>query len=339
MSDQHPRSSTTLPSETLLSVRGLTKAFPIYGGVLRRKVGEVRALSDVNIDVPKGKTLGIVGESGCGKSTFSRVVNLLTPPSKGEMLYNFEGTTKELASLNRKERFRYRELVQMVFQDPFSAFNPRQLIETAFHEPLRVHGVKTAGDREKRIEEAFDMVSLPLDFLNRLPHQLSGGQRQRLSIARALCMRPELIINDEPVSALDVSVQAQILNYLRDIQEAQNLTYIFIAHDLAVVQYMSDEIAVMYLGKVVETFESENLEECLHPYTRALISAIPEPKVDGPKRERIVLEGEVPSPLNMPEGCPFVTRCPVKVSICSESNPALQSVKPKHQVACHLYKQ
>jgi len=320
----------------LYRVSAISKAFPVTGGVFKRKIGEVKALEDVNLSVHRSRTLGIVGESGCGKTTLGRIMALLERPTGGHLSYDFGSGLENLATLAGRDQLKFRRHVQMIFQDPYTALNPREEIWRQFDEPLRVHGLRTEKERLERIEEAFSYVNLRLDILKRLPHEFSGGQRQRICIARALCVRPELIIADEPVSALDVSIQAQTLNYLREVQRDRDVSYVFIAHDLSVVQYMSDEIVVLYLGKVVETFPSAELERARHPYTEALVSAIPKPEV-GKRRERIVLSGDVPSPMNKPTGCPFVTRCPKRFEPCATVNPPLVEIEPGHHVACHLF--
>lgn len=303
-----------------------------------KKGNVVKAVDDVNLKVYRGETLGIVGESGCGKSTLGKSVMHLEKPEKGQVLYNYDGEMKDITKLNKKELFEFRKKVQMVFQDPYSALNPMKRVYTSFHEPLKIHGYSKKEDREKMIAEALEMVNIQPDYMLRYPHEFSGGQRQRLCIARALEIKPDVLICDEPVSALDVSIQAQVLNLMKAIQKKLNLTYLFIAHDLSVVQYMSDRIVVMYLGKVVEVADCRELYDApKHPYTRALLTAIPVPDIHR-KQTREILEGEVPSPINRPEGCAFHTRCKNCMEECRKKEPELHKVKDGHFVACHLYR-
>ncbi|MCT4477235.1 ATP-binding cassette domain-containing protein [Peribacillus frigoritolerans] len=325
--------------DVIFSIENLKTYYPVLGGFFRKQIGTVKAVDDISITIKKGETLGIVGESGCGKSTLGKTLMLLEKPTDGKMIYNFDGKKKDITSLNSKEIFDFRGRVQMVFQDPFSSLNPSKRIIEAFDEPLRVHGYKDPGERKQKIIDALNMVNVNEDYLYRFPHEFSGGQRQRISIARALCINPELIICDEPVSALDVSIQAQVLNLMKEIQQELNLTYVFIAHDLSVVQYMSDRIVVMYLGKVVEISDASELHiKPLHPYTEALLSAIPVPVLRDKKKERIILSGDVPSPINRPLGCPFSNRCPKKIDICTQIEPELlPHADDEHYVACHLY--
>ena len=292
----------------------------------------------MSLDVYRGETLGIVGESGCGKSTFGKTIMMLNKPTDGQVLFNYGGEFKDITKFTPQELFQFRKKVQMVFQDPYSALNPLKKIYTAFEEPLKVHGVSSREEREKIMQDVLKMVNIQPDYLLRYPHEFSGGQRQRLCIARALEVRPEVLICDEPVSALDVSIQAQVLNLMKKIQKDLNLTYLFIAHDLSVVQYMSNRIVVMYLGKIVEIADSRSLYDTpLHPYAQALLSAIPVPKIHQEKK-RIVLQGEVPSPINKPSGCAFHPRCPHCMDICKKVDPALVHYKDSsHMAACHLY--
>mgnify|MGYP004629278859 FL=1 len=324
--------------EVLFKIKDLQQWFPIKKGMLKKTVGHVKAVDGISLEIYKGETLGIVGESGCGKSTFGKSIMMLERPTGGEVLFNFGGEFKDITKFNSKEMLEFRKRVQMVFQDPYSALNPQKKIYTAFEEPLKVHGINTKEEREKIMAEVLRMVNIQPDYLLRYPHEFSGGQRQRLCIARALEVHPQVLICDEPVSALDVSIQAQVLNLMKDIQKEMNLTYLFIAHDLSVVQYMSDRIVVMYLGKIVEIADKHGLyEQPLHPYTKALLSAIPVPKIGG-KQKRQVLQGEVPSPIRKPTGCAFHPRCPNCMEICRQEDPQLIQRPDGHCIACHLYK-
>lgn len=323
--------------EVLFEIKNLKKNYPIYRGWLKKHVNDVKALDDVSLTIYKGETLGIVGESGCGKTTLGKTLMMLQKPTSGTMRYNFGPDFKDLTQLSKSELFEYRKKAQMVFQDPYTSLNPLKKIFQAFEEPLLVHGVKDKEERWAKMKVALDMVNLREDYLYRYPHEFSGGQRQRLSIARVLGLSPQMIICDEPVSALDVSIQAQVLNLMKQIQKDMDLTYIFIAHDLSVVQYMSDRIVVMYLGKIVEIADRNELyEKPLHPYTQALLSAIPVPVVNQ-KKDRIILEGDVPSPINKPKGCAFSNRCQYCMDICRVEEPKLLDESSEHQVACHLY--
>ncbi|MGH8674837.1 MAG: ABC transporter ATP-binding protein [Burkholderiales bacterium] len=321
-------------SEVLLEVRDLVKHFPVSTG-LRRATLSVRAVDGVSFSVHRGETLGLVGESGCGKTTTGRCVLLLERPTSGQVV--FEGI--ELTSLPEATVRKMRRRMQVIFQDPYSSLNPRMTIGQILTEPLKVHGLVTdRSARAARVRELLGQVGLLPQHAQRYPHQLSGGQRQRVGIARALAMEPSLIVCDEPVSALDVSIQAQIVNLLEDLQKRLGLTYLFIAHDLSVVRHISDRVVVMYLGKIVEVADRRSLyEEPLHPYTRALLSAvpIPDPKLEA-RRERTVLRGEVPSALNPPTGCVFHPRCPIAVARCSAEIPPLREILPGHWGACHL---
>jgi oligopeptide transport system ATP-binding protein len=322
-------------SEVLLEVENLVKHFPVGGGMFSRPVAAVRAIDGVSFTLNRGETLGLVGESGCGKTTTGRCILQLERPTSGRIV--FEGV--DLTTLDEAALRKVRRRVQVIFQDPYSSLNPRMTIGQILAEPLKVHGiVRDAAAREARVQELLQQVGLLPQHAKRYPHQLSGGQRQRVGIARALAMEPSLIICDEPVSALDVSIQAQIINLLEDLQSRFGLTYLFIAHDLSVVRHISDRVAVMYLGKIVEIADRTALyEEPLHPYTRALLSAvpIPDPAVEA-ARERTVLRGEVPSPLNPPPGCVFHPRCPIAVDRCSAEVPALRELRGAHSGACHL---
>ena len=328
---------TTKPDysgEPLVSVRGLTKFFPVTAGILiQRKIADVRAVDGLSFDVHRGETLGLVGESGCGKSTAGRSVLQLYPPTAGSV--NFAGT--ELTKLKGGDLRRFRRRMQMIFQDPFSSLNPRMNVEQIIGEPMAIHGLYKGAERRERIQYIMRAVGLNPAYSRRFPHEFSGGQRQRIGIGRALAVEPEFIVCDEPVSALDVSIQAQVINLLEDLQTEFGLTYLFIAHDLAVVRHISDRVAVMYLGKMMELADSNELYESpLHPYTKALLSAVPitDPEIER-KRERIILTGDVPSPLRPPPGCVFNTRCPIAVDECRERVPEWREHVPNHWVACH----
>ncbi|MDR7238079.1 ABC transporter ATP-binding protein [Neobacillus drentensis] len=326
--------------EILLEVKGLTKYFPIKGGLLSKTKGWVKSLDNVSFTIKKGESLGVVGESGCGKSTLGRTLLRLLEPTKGEVYYQGEN----VFALDKGEVRKIRRKMQMIFQDPYSSLNPRMKIGTILEEPLRLFNLGSEDERKKRIDDLMKIVGLDSDYLNRFPHELSGGQRQRIGIARALLLNPEFIVCDEAVSALDVSIQSQIINLLQDLQEQFNLTYFFIAHDLSVVKHISDRIAVMYLGEIVELTDKKSIfEQPLHPYTESLLSAIPiaNPEIQR-KRKRIVLQGDVPNPDNPPTGCRFHTRCPYTQEICKSKKPAFNNVnegdssKPEHFVACHF---
>ncbi|KAA0544952.1 dipeptide ABC transporter ATP-binding protein [Bacillus sp. BGMRC 2118] len=320
-------------TETLLQVRDLKKHFPITGGVFGKKVGDVKAVDGLTFEVRKGETLGLVGESGCGKSTTGRLLLRLLDPSEGSVIFE----NKEITSLSKEELRRLRREMQMVFQDPYASLNPRHTVEKILEEPLIVHGIGNKAERKKRVQEILEVVGLSSYHANRYPHQFSGGQRQRIGIARALMTKPKLIIADEPVSALDVSIQSQVLNLLEDLQNEFGLTYIFIAHDLGVVRHISDRVGVMYLGRIVELTTSEKLyAKPLHPYTEVLLSAVPVPDPEL-RKEATLLEGEIPSPSNPPKGCAFHTRCQSCMDICKQSRPELKEVEEGHFVACHLF--
>jgi len=320
-------------SEPLVKVRGLKVHFPILGGiVLNKVVGTVKAVDGVDLDIAEGQTLGLVGESGCGKSTLGRALLRLSPVTEGSV--EFGGV--DVAALKGEKLRRMRQDMQMVFQDPLASLNPRQSVETILTEPLRAHGIEY--DRKTRVRDLLDQVGLPSSAAQKYPHEFSGGQRQRIGIARAIALEPKFVIADEPVSALDVSIQAQVLNLLEEIQDKLGLTFLVIAHDLAVVRHVSDEVAVMYLGGVVEQAASDDLyANPLHPYTRALMSAVPvpDPTIEA-NRERILLQGDLPSPADPPSGCRFHTRCPFRQETrCHTERPELRVLEPGHRVACH----
>jgi oligopeptide transport system ATP-binding protein len=320
-------------AEVLLKVDGLKKYFPLTGGILGKQTGAVKAVDDISFWVNKGETLGLVGESGCGKSTTGRMLMRLIDPTEGQVV--FEG--KDLVTLSDSDMRKARKDMQMVFQDPFASLNPRHTVEKILEEPLIVHGIGTKKERKQMVREMLEVVGLSSYHAKRYPHQFSGGQRQRIGIARALMTRPKLIIADEPVSALDVSIQSQVLNLLEDLQKEFQLTYIFIAHDLGVVKHISDRVGVMYLGRLVEITDADKLyEKPLHPYTRALLSAVPIPDPDI-KRDGELLTGDLPSPSNPPQGCAFHTRCKECMEICKTDRPALREIEPGHFAACHLY--
>ncbi len=319
--------------DTLLSVEGLKMHFPVTGGgIFRRTVGAVRAVDGIDFFVKRGETLGLVGESGCGKSTAGRAILQLYTPTAGKIIFKNEDITK--ASKDRMRALR-REM-QMIFQDPYASLNPRMTVGDIIGEPLRVHHLATGKGRQARVQDLLQKVGLNPYYVNRYPHEFSGGQRQRIGIARALAVEPEFIVADEPISALDVSIRAQIINLMEDLQSEFNLTYLFIAHDLAVVRHISDRVAVMYLGKIVELAErNEIYEKALHPYTKALLSAVPIPDpVAESRRERIILQGDVPSPINPPSGCRFHTRCPIAIPACSEIDPPFEEKASGHWAAC-----
>ena len=317
----------------ILEVSHLKKYFDIKGGIFGKSVGEVKAVDDLSFSVNEGEILGIVGESGCGKSTAGKSILRLIEPTDGSV--KFEGT--DLTDLTSEEMRQLRKKMQMIFQDPYASLNPRHKVERIISEPLLIHGMKSSKERKERVKELLEIVGLEAYHASRYPHQFSGGQRQRIGIARALANNPKLIICDEPVSALDVSVQSQILNLMEELREKFKLTYVFIAHDLSVVKHISDRVGVMYLGRMVELTAKHTLfNDPKHPYTRALMSAVPiaDPDIE---RERIILEGDVPSPSNPPTGCAFHTRCPYAMDICKEVRPEFENVDDKHLVACHLY--
>lgn len=322
-------------NEVLLRVDGLVKHFPIYRGVFQRQVGAVHAVDGITFDVYKGETLGLVGESGCGKSTAGRTILQLYKPTAGHVYFN----DVDLSSLKAEDLRKTRRKIQMIFQDPYASLNPRMTVEEIIGEPLLVHDNVSGKEIKEKVAELLLQVNLNPAFASRYPHEFSGGQRQRIGIARALALNPEFIVCDEPISALDVSIQAQVVNLLEDLQEKFGLTYLFIAHDLSMVRHISTRVAVMYLGIIVELADRDELyAEPLHPYSKALLSAVPiaDPVLEE-KRQRIILEGDVPSPVNPPSGCRFRTRCPIaKPGVCDVSQPEFREVRPSHFVACHL---
>jgi oligopeptide transport system ATP-binding protein len=320
-------------NEVLLKVDNLKMHFPIYRGIFQSQVGAVHAVDGISFDVKAGETLGLVGESGCGKSTTGRAVLQLYKPTSGSVV--FKG--KELTTIPREQMRGMRREMQMIFQDPYASLNPRMTVGETVGEPLMVHNIATRKEMEERVAHLLELVGLSPGFANRYPHEFSGGQRQRIGIARALALQPSFIVCDEPISALDVSIQAQVVNLLEELQEKFGLTYLFIAHDLSMVRHISKRVAVMYLGVVVELAERNGLYlEPLHPYTQALLSAVPVPDpIAEISRKRVILQGDVPSPVNPPSGCRFRTRCPIADTICAESRPEFREVKPSHFVACH----
>lgn len=323
----------TSGAEFLLQVNNLKMYYPIKGGLLRRTIGHVKAVDGISFDIKKGETLGLVGESGCGKSTTGRTILRLLNATDGQII--FDG--KDITNLKGRKLREIRKHFQMVFQDPYATLNPMQMVGNIIAEPIKNYYQKDKHELKKEVLMLLEKVGLPSDAYYKYAHEFSGGQRQRIGIARALALKPKLIIADEPVSALDVSVQSQVLNLLNDLQAEFNLTYLFIAHNLSVVKHMSDRIGVMYLGNIAEIADKETLyEEPLHPYTNSLISAIPEPD-PRKKKERIILQGDLPSPVNPPKGCPFHTRCPIAIEECKVIKPTLKEVKPGHQIACILY--
>ncbi len=331
----------------LLRVEHLVKHFPIRRGIIiQRQVGAVRAVDGVSLQIYSGETLGLVGESGCGKSTLGRTIVRLYKPTRGRIFLRVREDDHasagereiELTDLKGKDLRQVRRHIQMVFQDPYASLNPRMSVGQIIAEPLLVHNIGTPQEREERVKELLHLVGLRPSHIHRYPHEFSGGQRQRIGIARALALQPDFIVLDEPISALDVSIQAQVVNLLQELQERFHLTYLFIAHDLSMVRHISDRTAVMYLGKIVELADRDELyQHPLHPYTKALLSAVPvpNPKMEREK-QRQILEGDVPSPVNPPSGCRFRTRCPLAESICAEQEPELREVAPGHWVACHM---
>ena len=322
------------PSPPLLAVENLTKHFPVMRGVFRRQVGTVKAVDGLDFEIRERETLGLVGESGCGKSTAGRVILRLHSATAGRIV--FRGT--DITSLEGEALRRLRPRMQMIFQDPQDSLNPRMTVGSIVGEPLLEHGAAKGRALQNQVEELLDAVGLDPGFINRYPHEFSGGQRQRIGVARALALNPEFIVCDEPIAALDVSIQAQVVNLLEDLQERLGLTYLFISHDLGMIRHIADRVAVMYLGKIVELAPSDALyREPLHPYTRALLSAVPihDPDLEA-RREPVILSGEVPSPANPPPGCRFSTRCPMAAPECSEREPRWRELRLGHWVACHF---
>jgi peptide/nickel transport system ATP-binding protein/oligopeptide transport system ATP-binding protein len=327
------RAMTAAP---LLEVEGLKKHFPIYKGVFSKVSGYVHAVDGVSFRIGRGETLGLVGESGCGKSTVGRTLLKLLEPTDGTIRVTGEDITR----LDAQGMLPYRRRLQMIYQDPYASLNPRMTAGEIVGEPLIVHQIGTQEERRKRVAAVFERVGLRPEAVNAYPHEFSGGQRQRIGIARALALNPELIVGDEPVSALDVSIQAQIINLLMDLQDEYKLSYLFVAHDLAVVEHISHRVAVMYLGRIVEMTDKRSLFEMpLHPYTEALLSAVPIPKRSARGRKRVILKGDVPSPINPPSGCHFHTRCPYAMPRCRQEVPTLREVTPAHWASCHLHDQ
>ncbi|MFE5330383.1 ABC transporter ATP-binding protein [Embleya sp. NPDC056575] len=328
------RAEAAVPGEVLLKVAGLQKHFPIHKGLFRRRAGAVRAVDGIDFEVRSGETLGVVGESGCGKSTMGRLITRLLEPTSGTI--EFEG--EDITRLGVRGMRPLRRDVQMIFQDPYSSLNPRHTTGTIIGAPFRLQGVEPEGGVKKEVQRLLSVVGLSPEHYNRYPNEFSGGQRQRIGIARALALRPKLVVADEPVSALDVSIQAQVVNLMDDLQRELGLTYVIIAHDLSVVRHVSDRIAVMYLGRIVELADREPLYRApMHPYTKALMSAvpIPDPRRRRDRSERVRLEGDVPSPIDPPSGCRFHTRCWKATWVCTTAEPTLEELRPGQQVACH----
>lgn len=320
-------------NDLLVEVKNLRKFFPVRTHFLSREKLFVQAVNNVSLTIKRGETLGLVGESGCGKSTLGRLILRLEEPTAGEIY--FEG--ENILQFNAERLRQMRRQMQIIFQDPYSSLNPRKPVGSIIGEPLVIHKIGTKKEQEERVRHLMEVVGLRPEHINRYPHEFSGGQRQRIGIARALALNPKLIIADEPVSALDVSIQAQVLNLLEDLQDEFHLTYLFIAHDLSVVEHISDRVAVMHLGRIAELAPSEELySNPKHPYTQALLSAnpVPDPTLE---RKRVILQGEVPSPINPPPGCNFHTRCPQRFELCDKEVPELKEIEPNHWVACYLY--
>jgi oligopeptide transport system ATP-binding protein len=323
----------TAENEILVRVENLTKYFPITRGVFQRHVGDIKAVDGISFFVRRSETLGLVGESGCGKTTTGRTLLQLYRPTDGHAY--FEG--QDLSTMKGEQLRRMRRRMQMIFQDPYASLNPRMTIGSIVGEPLEVHNIAKGKEKRERVQELLRLVGLNPYFINRYPHEFSGGQRQRVGVARALALNPDFIVCDEPVSSVDVSIQAQIVNLLEDLQAQFGMAYLFIAHDLSMVRHISDRVAVMYLGKIVELTSRDKLyDNPLHPYTQALLSAVPIPDpVVEERRQRIILEGDVPSPAHPPEGCNFNTRCPVVMDVCKKEDPEFKEVGSEHWVSCH----
>lgn len=321
-----------MTQETLIEVKNLTKYFPVGGGLFGKSADVVKAVDDVSFSIRRGETFGLVGESGCGKSTTGRCILRLIEPTSGEVRFD----NRNLLSVNAGNLRHLRRDMQIIFQDPYSSLNPRMRVGDIISEPLTIHQVGTKAERRERVTELLEVVGMAAEHAERYPHEFSGGQRQRIGIARALALKPKFIVCDEPVSALDVSVQAQVVNLLQDLQEQFGLTYLFISHGLSVVEHISTRVGIMYLGKLVEVASSEEIfRNPLHPYTRALLSAIPQPDPDA-KRKRLPLKGEIPTPINPPSGCRFRTRCSMAEARCAEHDQSLVEVSPDHFVACEV---
>ena len=316
----------------LVEIKNLIKHFPVKKGLFKKTVGLVKAVDDVSLDIYEGETLGLVGESGCGKSTLGRVLVRLINPTSGDIIFD----NKNLNSYSNKELRSQRQYFQIIFQDPNSSLDPRSTIGKSIEEALIIHGMKDRLERQKKVSEMLNLVGIPANAFERFPHEFSGGQRQRIGIARALILKPKLVVCDEPVSALDVSVQAQVLNLLNDLKDELSLTLLFISHNLSVVENVSDRIAIMYLGQIIELLNSSKFAaNCKHPYSKALLSAIPVPDPNI-KKERIILKGDVPSPINPPNGCRFHTRCPEAIAKCKNTEPSLIELSQGHKASCHL---
>jgi len=316
----------------LVEIKNLIKHFPVKKGLFKKTVGLVKAVDDVSLDIYEGETLGLVGESGCGKSTLGRVLVRLINPTSGDIIFD----NKNLNSYSNKELRSQRQYFQIIFQDPNSSLDPRSTIGKSIEEALIIHGMKDRLERQKKVSEMLNLVGIPANAVERFPHEFSGGQRQRIGIARALILKPKLVVCDEPVSALDVSVQAQVLNLLNDLKDELSLTLLFISHNLSVVENVSDRIAIMYLGQIIELLDSSKFAaNCKHPYSKALLSAIPVPDPNI-KKERIILKGDVPNPINPPNGCRFHTRCPEAIAKCKNTEPSLIELSQGHKASCHL---
>ena len=316
----------------LVEIKNLIKHFPVKKGLFKKTVGLVKAVDDVSLDIYEGETLGLVGESGCGKSTLGRVLVRLINPTSGDIIFD----NKNLNSYSNKELRSQRQYFQIIFQDPNSSLDPRSTIGKSIEEALIIHGMKDRLERQKKVSEMLNLVGIPANAVERFPHEFSGGQRQRIGIARALILKPKLVVCDEPVSALDVSVQAQVLNLLNDLKDELSLTLLFISHNLSVVENVSDRIAIMYLGQIIELLDSSKFAaNCKHPYSKALLSAIPVPDPNI-KKERIILKGDVPSPINPPNGCRFHTRSPEAIAKCKNTEPSLIELSQGHKASCHL---